>query len=339
MKLRPFLQRIGTGPRGSKDLSREEAREATRLILSGEVHPVEFGAFCMALRVKGEADAELIGAVEALLESCTSGVWNTERLVTTASPLDGKDRLMVVAPAAALLAANLGARVLVISDREVPPKKAMTPSRVFEALGFPPASDFETAARELVTRGWSCLELGRAIPGLGRLKEWRGLLGKRPFLSTAEKLVNPARSPLMTGVLHGPVLRQMDNVLRALDYPKSLVVQGTQGSVDFKIKGPTNVCLIERDHETRTFLIDPARFGLDSPDEPPLEPPTPEGCAKWTRRALAGEIEAGRKAAVLEAGALVFLAGVAPALEEGIELARDRWAEASVSALACAAAR
>ena len=184
MTFTPFIQKIGTGPRGSKDLSRDEARQAMEMILSGSVHPVEFGAFCMALRVKGEADEELIGAVQALNAVCDGVEWPTENLVTVASPFDGKDRLMPITPAATLLAAQLGAKVLVLSDRDVPPKQGVTPSLVFEALGMPVAASFQEASDSLHEKGWACLEVGRAIPGLGKLKEWRGLLGKRPFILT-----------------------------------------------------------------------------------------------------------------------------------------------------------
>lgn len=326
MELKPYIQKVGVGPRGSKDLTRDEAREANRLILSGQVHPVEFGALTMAMRVKGESDSELIGAVEALNDQCDPADWEIPNLVVVASPLDGKDRLMVWTPGAILLAVECGARVLSISDRAVPPKKGMTPSLVFEAMGFPPSSSFSEAAREVRDRGWSCLELSRAVPAMEPLKEWRELLGKRPYLSTGEKLVNPARAPLITGVFHGPVLRQMDPVVRALGYPRTLVVQGTQGSVDLKSAAPTNVCLIEEGRETETFKIDPAEFDLVNPEESPL-PPDAMGCADLTRRVMRGEDEAGARATILNAALMLWVSGVVETLSEGVRIAGGKLIE------------
>ncbi|MCA9446428.1 MAG: hypothetical protein KC931_04885 [Candidatus Omnitrophica bacterium] len=324
MTLKPYIQKVAVGPRGSKDLTREEAREANNLILSGEVHPVEFGALTMAMRVKGEADSELIGAVDAFHDHCDPADWDIENLVTVASPFDGKDRLMVWTPAAALLAAASGAKVLVLSDRDVPPKKGVTPSLVFQALGYPPTSTFAEAADLLCDRGWACVEMSRAIPALGPLKEWRELLGKRPYLSTAEKLINPARSPYITGVFHGPVFRQMDRVVRELSYPKTLVVQGSQGSIEPKNSAPTNVCLIERDREMETFKLDPGEFNLRIEEEVPL-PGGPNECAALTRRVFAGEDEDGMKATMLTAGMLLWISGIREDMNQGVQLAASRW--------------
>jgi len=333
MSLRSCLKRIGIGSRGSKDLTREEAREAVRLILAGEVHPVEFGAFCMALRMKGETDEELLGAAEALMENVPRIDWNTDQLVTVTPPLAGKDRLMVVTPAATLLAAELGARVLVISDREVPPKKGITSSPVFEALDLPVANDFPEAAQALGRNGWSCLDLSSAVRGIGKIKEWRFRLVKRSFFSTVEKEINPPRSPLLTSFFHRPYLDRMEAVFRGLDYPKTLVIQGTQGSCDPKTVSPTRGRLVERGKATESLRIDPESFGLLSPREPVMEPRMPKGCAEWTRRTFAGKEVAGRNAVILEAGLIVFLAGIADSPAAGIETVRAAWGSVSRAAL------
>mgnify|MGYP006193788123 CR=1 FL=1 len=56
-----ILKRIATGPELSKDISREEARAGMRLVLDGEVDPVQAGVFLIALRMKGETAEVLIG--------------------------------------------------------------------------------------------------------------------------------------------------------------------------------------------------------------------------------------------------------------------------------------
>jgi anthranilate phosphoribosyltransferase len=59
---KPYLAKVATGAA----LTREEAREAFETLLSGEVTPSQAGGFLMALRVRGEAQSEIIGAVEAM---------------------------------------------------------------------------------------------------------------------------------------------------------------------------------------------------------------------------------------------------------------------------------
>ncbi|HCU68456.1 MAG TPA: anthranilate phosphoribosyltransferase, partial [Desulfomicrobium sp.] len=58
-----ILEHLTTGA----DLSTPQAREAFDLLLTGEVSPVQAGAFLMGLRAKGETAAELSAAVDAAL--------------------------------------------------------------------------------------------------------------------------------------------------------------------------------------------------------------------------------------------------------------------------------
>src|ERR671917_1853444 len=59
---KPYLSKVATGA----SLSREEARDAFDMLLSGEVTPAQAGGFLMALRVRGEALDELVGAASAM---------------------------------------------------------------------------------------------------------------------------------------------------------------------------------------------------------------------------------------------------------------------------------
>src|SRR4051794_41637266 len=63
---RAMIKAVATGPRGSRDLTFDEAREATAALLRGEVSPAQAGAFLIGLRVKGEGAEELAGVAAAL---------------------------------------------------------------------------------------------------------------------------------------------------------------------------------------------------------------------------------------------------------------------------------
>jgi anthranilate phosphoribosyltransferase len=59
---KPYLAKVATGAA----LTRDEARTAFDTLLSGEVTPAQAGGFLMALRVRGEALDEIVGAVSAM---------------------------------------------------------------------------------------------------------------------------------------------------------------------------------------------------------------------------------------------------------------------------------
>lgn len=67
----PFIRTLGKGKRGSRALTRDESRQAMKMILKQEVTPEQLGAFLMLLRVKEETAEEVTGFVEAIKEYTT----------------------------------------------------------------------------------------------------------------------------------------------------------------------------------------------------------------------------------------------------------------------------
>jgi len=70
----PYVQAVGRGEKLKRDLTREEAREAMRLILDGTATPAQIGAFLITQRVKGETADEIEGFVEAPGPSASKSV-------------------------------------------------------------------------------------------------------------------------------------------------------------------------------------------------------------------------------------------------------------------------
>lgn len=65
-----FIRTVGRGPSLSRTLTRDEARDATAMILAGEVAPEQLGAMMMiVLRFRKETPDELAGVVEASRDS------------------------------------------------------------------------------------------------------------------------------------------------------------------------------------------------------------------------------------------------------------------------------
>nr|MBA3302204.1 hypothetical protein [Thermoleophilaceae bacterium] len=63
------IKLVGTGPRGSRDLSFDEARGALGAVLGGEASDAQVGAFLVAMRLKGESPQELAGFAQALRDA------------------------------------------------------------------------------------------------------------------------------------------------------------------------------------------------------------------------------------------------------------------------------
>ena len=61
MGISHYIKEIGRGKEGARHLNTDQARDLMQLILSGQVSDLEIGAFCIAMRIKGETPHEMIG--------------------------------------------------------------------------------------------------------------------------------------------------------------------------------------------------------------------------------------------------------------------------------------
>lgn len=60
MPISHYLKEIGRGARGAKALDRHQAQDLFGQVLDGQVSDLEVGAFCIAMRIKGETDRKSV---------------------------------------------------------------------------------------------------------------------------------------------------------------------------------------------------------------------------------------------------------------------------------------
>jgi anthranilate phosphoribosyltransferase len=65
MAIGMYLREIGRGKDGARGLSRAQAADLWGQLLDGTVSDLEVGAFCLAMRVKGETPEEMAGFLDA----------------------------------------------------------------------------------------------------------------------------------------------------------------------------------------------------------------------------------------------------------------------------------
>src|SRR6187549_2814816 len=86
------------------------------------------------MRIKGVTVQELTAFAHAAREKARIPCADMPGLVCVCPPHDGMDRVPPLEVAAGLVAAGAGVRVLILSDRCVPPKRGLTAASVLEAL-------------------------------------------------------------------------------------------------------------------------------------------------------------------------------------------------------------
>lgn len=190
MGISHYLKEIGRGARGAKPLGRAQAADLFGQVLDGQVTDLEVGAFCIAMRIKGETTDEMCGfldAVHARLALLPAG----DAPVIVLPSYNGARKLPVLTPLLALLLAREGLPVLLHGMRTE--ARRILASDVLLALGIPALDAPEKIASGTVAH----IHTERLHPGLARLLAAREVVGLRNPGHSVTKLMNPCAGPAL----------------------------------------------------------------------------------------------------------------------------------------------
>lgn len=335
MILRDLLRILGSAKRDGRHLTQEEAFRAFELLIGGEQSEIQVGAFLIALRWKGVTVEELAAFARAARQHARIPCRDMPNLVCISPPQDGVDHFPPLEVAAGLVAAAAGVRVLIVSDRCVPPKRGLTSASVLERLGVNMTWDPSEAEDWVAKTRFAATSASGMLPALMGLRRVRGEIGVRTPLSTVEKLIAPSNAALVTGAQAGPVLGVAVEVISMLGHPRGIAVQGAEGSVIPSIRRRTRGIELTGNHQV-PLTIEPEDFGLDGPEDPDLPMFIPEegygtgdnrclveAVGDITSAVLAGETGPARNCTLLGAAIVLKAADRVPTLAEGVSLATE----------------
>lgn len=310
------LWRLAAG----EHLTREETEDLFGQLMDGLVSDPIKAALLVALRMKGEAVAEIAGAATAMRRRVVPIRHGSADVVDTCGTGGDGRGTFNISTAAALVAAAAGVRVAKHGNRSVSSRSGS--ADVLAALGVKIEVDPETAARALETVGITFLFAPILHPAMREVMPVRRELGMRTIFNVLGPLTNPAgaRRQVM-GVYADSLVEVIGHVLRDLGAEHALVVHGTDGLDEITTTGPTHVAEV-RDGEVTTYSIEPESFGIRRARLEELAGGGPEENAATMHRVLAGESGPLADITALNAGAAIYVAGLAPNLDEGFGRAR-----------------
>jgi anthranilate phosphoribosyltransferase len=336
MILRDLMRLLGSARRDGRNLTHAEAFRAFEMIFAGGQSDVQIGAFLIALRWKGVTVEELSAFAQAARAQATIPCVDMPDLVCVSSPQDGVDQVPPLDVAAGLVAAAAGVRVLMISDRCVPPKRGLTAASVLQRLGIDMTWDPSEAEDWVAKTRFAALSASGMLPALMGLRRVRGEIGVRTPLSTVEKLIAPKSASLVVGAQAGPVLGVAVEVMQALGHPRAIAVQGPEGGVIPSVKKRTRGIELSRSHQV-PLTVEPRDFGMGCDSEPDLpmfgppeegqgtgdNPALVEAAGDVTQAVLAGEHGSARNATLLGAALFLKAAGRCHTVAEGVSEATE----------------
>lgn len=222
MSISHHIKEIGRGKDGARSLTREQAADLMGQLLDGTVTDLEVGAFCLAMRIKGETPAEMAGFLDATHARITPVPAPATTVVLPS--YNGARKLPVLTPLLALLLAREGLAVLVHgTDTE---SGRVSTQSVLSALDIPA----HTAITPIPAGSVAFVPTGLLHPGLKRLLDVRRVVGLRNPAHSLVKLMQPCAGPavLVSSYTHPEYLQSMSATL-ALTGTRALLLRGTEG--------------------------------------------------------------------------------------------------------------
>lgn len=239
----PFIRALGKGKNGTRPLTLEEAQTAMKMIMAGEVEPVQLGAFLMLMRVKEETREELAGFILAVQASLA--IPDTIHADLDWSSYAGKRRHLPWFLLATLLLADNGIKVFMHGESGHTSGRVYTET-VLPYLGLSAATDFNQVQQQLEQQNFCYMSLAHLSPKLHEIINLRSLMGLRSPVHTLARMVNPCRAPyMMQGIFH-PNYRQVHQEAALLiNQPHLAVFKGDGGEIE---RDPDVECVVQSVH-------------------------------------------------------------------------------------------
>jgi anthranilate phosphoribosyltransferase len=311
---KPLIAKVAAGA----SLSASEAEQVFDRMLSGELTPIQMAGLLMGMRVRGETVDEIGGAVRAMRGKML-------RVKAPAGAIDivgtGGDNVGTwnISTLAAILAGACGVPVAKHGNRAASSKSGT--ADVFTALGVKVGLAPAHVADCIKEAGVGFMMAPTHHAAMRHVAPVRTELGTRTIFNILGPLSNPAGVTRQVVGVFSPIwLEPVAETLRELGTTDAWIVHGSDGLDELTTTGPTHVVAIGKG-AIRRFDVTPEEAGLPRASLDELKGGDPAANAAALTAVLDGARNAYRDVAVLNAAAGLVVAGRAPTLKDGADMA------------------
>ncbi|GGA22141.1 anthranilate phosphoribosyltransferase family protein [Okeania sp. KiyG1] len=327
-RFRELLKTIGSGPHTGKNLTRQEAAAAMRMMLLKEAKPVQVGAFLIAHRIKRPTGDELAGMLDSYYDLGPKLQSQPSMGVVTVlgCPYDGRSRTAPVTPLTALILATAGVFVVMHGGARMPTKEGVPFIDIWQGLGV----EWEKLSLAQIQQvfeqtGLGFVYLPTHFPQADALVEYRRDIGKRPPLATMELIWVPFTGEvhLAAGYVHPPTEGMFQGALALQGVKNYTTVKGLEGSCDLPRDRTAIIGVSMPSDNSATFerlLLHPSDYGCGGKEV--LLGSTAE-LVEQMQEVLQGKVSQLMSAAIWNGGFYLWRCGVCSDIKEGLSKAES----------------
>lgn len=306
-----------------REIFHDEMLSLMRQIMRGELSPTLISAIITGLRVKKETVGEIAAAAQVMREFAARVEVQDDRLVDTCGTGGDSAHTFNISTTAAFVAAAAGARVAKHGGRSVSSKSGS--ADVLEALGVNLDQTPAQIAENISEIGLGFMFAPNFHSAMKHAASVRRELGVRTLFNILGPLTNPAGAKnQLLGVFHPDLVGIIARVLHRLGSRHVMVVHGgtgNQGGLDeITIAGETLVGEL-RHGEILEYTIRPEDFGMKAAPIETIQAHDTAQSAEILRAVLNNQPGPPRDIVLLNAGATIYVAGIAESLAQGVKKA------------------
>ncbi len=296
-------------------------QDVMRSIMTGEATPAQIGGFLVGLRMKGETVDEIAAAARVMRELATKVNVNGPHLVDTCGTGGDGAKTFNISTASAFVVAAAGGKVAKHGNRSISSRSGS--ADVLEAAGVNLDIAPEQVAQCINEVGVGFMfapkHHGAMKHAIGPRKE----MAVRTLFNVLGPLTNPAAAPnQVLGVFSEDLVESMAKVLAKLGSKHVLVVHADDGLDEISIGADTAVAEL-KDGKISSYTIAPEQFGMKRGDLAMLAVDDAQQSLKMIQGVFANHPGPARDIVALNAGAAIYVAGIADSLVAGVRKAQE----------------
>jgi anthranilate phosphoribosyltransferase len=312
--MQDYIERVTEG----QNLTLDEARDAARLIFE-EATEAQIGALLTALRAKGETETEIAGFAQGMRDAALTIDPQRDPLVDTCGTGGDDYDTINVSTTSAIVAGGAGVAVAKHGNYSV--SSSSGSADVLDVAGVKVDAEPPAVEAGIERDGIGFMLAPVFHPAMKAVIGPRKELGMRTIFNVLGPLTNPAGADAQVlGVYDPDLVPVIGRALSHMPVEHALVVHGS-GMDEIAIHDETTVAEIQGGEITE-YTLTPADIGIDRAPIEAVAGGTPQANADDLVGIVEGEVTGPKRDIILaNAGAAIYVAGLADSIEEGVAVA------------------